>query len=258
MKKIFFLFCIPMLSFSQLEKPYQLSWKKDLSIAAGLAVSSSISIYLSNNSVGLSEHEISLLDASKINALDRLAIERYDLNLVKTSEYFMYGSLALPALMLLDKNAQKDFLTLGVIGAEGLLLAYNIRTLTKVIVRRPKPFMYRNDVPLSKKMEAESRHSFVSGHATFAFFGAALLTKFYSDYHPESQSRYWVAVGSYSLATAAALYRTASGVHFATDVLAGALVGVSSAYFITYLHQNQQKNLSFNLTGQGAHVHWRF
>jgi len=45
-----------------------------------------------------------------------------------------------------------------------------------------------------------------------------------------------MAVVSYSLATATALLRVASGSHFMTDVLAGALIGTALGIGIPFLH----------------------
>ncbi len=56
--------------------------------------------------------------------------------------------------------------------------------------------------------------SFPSGHATVAFFVATLLTA-------HRRSWWW----SYLVAAAVALGRVAVGVHYPTDVLAGAVVG---------------------------------
>ena len=258
MRLIFIFLFIPFLSFSQLKKPYQLDWKKDLTISTGLLLTTSLSYYLSTQATGLNKAEIAKLNINQLNTLDQIAVNNFNLKHVATSEYLMYASLALPTLVLLDKNAQKDIFTLGVIGAEGLLLAYNLRTLNKVLINRPKPFMYRPDVPLEKKMEPESRHSFISGHATYSFFGAALLSSYYSDYYPSGNSKYWVTAGAYSLASLSAAYRTASGVHFITDVLAGAVVGASTAYLMVYLHKAPKEKLSFYTTGNGVALQWHF
>lgn len=239
------------------QSPYQLS-KKDYWLSGALLLSSASSYGLSTQAKGLDAEAIAALNPNQVNRLDRIAISNYNLDFVSPSEYLMYGSLALPSLMLWADEGRKDWITLGVIGTQGLMMSYTLRTLSKIGFNRPKPFMYRDDVDLEKKMEPESRHSFISGHATYAFYGATLLSRFYADYYPDSRYKIWVSAGAYTLAGTAAFIRTASGVHYATDVLAGAAAGTLCGYFITRIHKQKESPMSLVFTGNYMIIGYSF
>ncbi len=75
---------------------------------------------------------------------------------------------------------------------------------------------------------AQSYDSFPSGHVTSAFSAAATLADEYE--------APWVAWTSYTLATAVAFSRIMESRHWASDCVAGAVVGVYSAKFVRYLN----------------------
>jgi membrane-associated phospholipid phosphatase len=75
-----------------------------------------------------------------------------------------------------------------------------------------------------------TEHSFPSGHAATAFFGATLLAKEYGENYP------WIAVGGYTLAGTTAFLRLANNKHWASDVLMGAGIGIASAEIASYLY----------------------
>lgn len=72
----------------------------------------------------------------------------------------------------------------------------------------------------------ESSPSFPSGHTSIAFATATALTLKYPKWYVAVPSYFWAASVGYS--------RMNLGVHYPTDVLAGALLGAGSAY-VTYL-----------------------
>lgn len=100
---------------------------------------------------------------------------------------------------------------------EAQVVAYGMSEGLKLAFQRPRPFMTYDDVrtPNGK----ESTYSLPSTHATLAFAGAAIL----SDAHPAWT---WPA---YGWATLVSLSRIYNGVHYPSDVLAGALVGLGAA-----------------------------
>jgi hypothetical protein len=71
--------------------------------------------------------------------------------------------------------------------------------------------------------DSGAKNSFPSGHTATAFMGAELVRKEYGDDSP------WYGIAAYSLATSVGLMRVYNERHWATDVLAGAGVGILSA-----------------------------
>ena len=78
-------------------------------------------------------------------------------------------------------------------------------------------------------------HSFPSGHAATAFFGAHLLAK------SELINKPWIGYAGYGLATTTALLRMANNEHWLSDVLVGAGIGVASAELSYYLYPKLKK-----------------
>jgi undecaprenyl-diphosphatase len=93
----------------------------------------------------------------------------------------------------------------------------------KFLVRRKRPEgewggIYRNTDP----------HSFPSGHAARSFLIAVIAT---------GLSPIWFAVILWVWAPLVALARVAMGVHYVSDIVAGAIVGVAFAWFFLQIHQ---------------------
>jgi membrane-associated phospholipid phosphatase len=90
----------------------------------------------------------------------------------------------------------------------------------KKIVNRPRPYVtYPTDIiPYS----SESSMSFPSGHTSFAFATATSLSIKYPRWYVIAPSYLWAGAVGYS--------RMNLGVHYPSDVLAGAMLGAGSAW----------------------------
>lgn len=111
-----------------------------------------------------------------------------------------------------------------------LLLLYGIQSAVvyslKFLIQRERPFHFLQEMAskLSRGPGEILDPSFPSGHATYAFMMATLL----ADWFP----RYWIVF--YVLAGFIGWTRIYLGLHYPTDVLAGALLG----YGITKIFLN--------------------
>lgn len=123
------------------------------------------------------------------------------------------------ALATHDDQLFKNALCTGVSLGLTTALTYGL----KYTVRRPRPYETYSDY--IHNVEMESSPSFPSGHTSIAFSTATSLTLQYP--------RWYVIVPSYLWAAGVAYSRLNLGVHYPTDVLAGALLGAGSA-FLTY------------------------
>ena len=199
--------------------------------------------------------EICRLNSEDVNSFDRWATENWSPSLARTSDFVLYGGLAINGALALQKGVWKDKWTLGVMYIETMLINYGLTDITKSVVHRYRPFMYNVEVPLSSKLENRGRLSFFSGHTSIAaastFFGASV----YSAYSNHSLSKKLVWAGAATIPAVVAVLRVQSGKHFPTDVLMGYLVGAGTGILIPRLHRtsNTSKQAHFMpMVGDGV------
>ena len=83
--------------------------------------------------------------------------------------------------------------------------------------------------------------SFPSGQSTLAFAAATALSEGFND-------RWWAAVPAYSLALMTGIGRIGKDAHWASDVLASALIGVGTTKLFFYLHRERDVPSSLVIT----------
>jgi membrane-associated phospholipid phosphatase len=140
------------------------------------------------------------------------------------------------ALIDKDDDLLKSSLYVGVsIGVDGVL-TYSM----KEIVRRPRPGATYPDKITT--YESETSLSFPSGHTSLAFTTATALSLKYPKWYVIAPSYFWACSVGYS--------RMNLGMHYPSDVIAGAILGAGSAY-ITYKINNWfwKKNNNKKLIG---------
>ncbi len=106
------------------------------------------------------------------------------------------------------------------------LTAALVSTSLKYAIDRPRPF--ETYYFIVKKSDAGSP-SFPSGHTSAAFSAAASLSFNFPKWYVIAPSFLWAASVGYS--------RMELGVHYPTDVLAGALIGTGSAWLAWKLNK---------------------
>lgn len=110
---------------------------------------------------------------------------------------------------------------------EATLAAAIVSTSLKYSIDRERPFeKYPNEI--DKASDAGSP-SFPSGHTSSAFSTATSLSIAFP--------KWYVIVPSYAWASSVAYSRMHLGVHYPSDVLAGAIIGSGSAYLTYYLNK---------------------
>lgn len=169
-----------------------------------------------------------------VNAFDRWSAARYNYNLDIVSTVFEFTAIFMPALLL--TAPKDDWLTIGVMYAESVLLANGAKELTKALVFRARPYMYFDGMPSADVESGDFAASFFSGHTTMAFNGAVFLSTVFCAYFPDSVWRIPVVAGSLSLAVATGALRIAAGSHFFSDVLTGALIGSVTGFLVPFFH----------------------
>jgi membrane-associated phospholipid phosphatase len=178
-------------------------------------------------------------DVSEVNALDRLLMRPYDKTLSTLGKAACYVSLLTPAVLL--AIPVKEWGTIGVMYAESVLLSFGMKELMKSVVYRDRPYLYDASWSSAIADDGDWNCSFVSGHTTMAFTGAAFASYVFSSIYPDSPWKWPVVAGSYALALTTASLRIASGEHFLTDVLSGAVIGTLSGFLVPWAHTFEAK-----------------
>jgi len=116
--------------------------------------------------------------------------------------------------------------------SQAMLLAYGSRMLLKNNITRFRPYLHDG-----RELRANHHHnSFPSGHTCSAFLSATFFTTTFLLENPDSRWRWPVIAGSHMLAASVGAMRMLSGMHFLTDVLAGAAMGSFFGWLIPHLH----------------------
>ena len=108
-------------------------------------------------------------------------------------------------------------------------------TTIKLSVHRERPFItYPNDIT---KYSVAGSYSFPSGHTSMAFCTATSISLMYP--------KWYIIVPAYLWAGSVGYSRMYLGVHYPTDVLAGALIGTGTSigthYIFKYIKTKRSK-----------------
>lgn len=228
------------ISFAQ--SPYQLKTGREVTLMGVGAVSLGASLALNHSIEPLTQAEISALNPDDINALDRKAVYRWSTSADHLSTVTLAGNFALAGLLTIGtKPMRQDIKTVGVMFIETMLIANGIERTVKGITQRTRPFVYNPSAPLDEKITRDARQSFFSGHATNAFATAVFTSEVFRHYFPHSKLKPVVWVGSLGVATATAVLRYEGGLHYPSDLLAGAAFGSLVGWGIPKLHEVKNK-----------------
>lgn len=134
--------------------------------------------------------------------------------------YFLGGIFIL--LLFFSAYSKKEKIKIFFVTAISIIIArLGIVSLIRFFYHRPRPF----SVLPANQLVADNNYSFPSGHAAL-FFAMATAIYFYN--------KKWGA-WFFVMATFISLSRIIVGVHYPTDILGGAIVGILSALATVYL-----------------------
>lgn len=164
--------------------------------------------------------DITILET--INNENPIALRQYSALVSNTTTLISLSTpvaLGLTALINKDDKMLKNSIYIAASIGVNSILTYTI----KRAVARPRP--YRTYPDLIQPYTRENSLSFPSGHTSLAFSTATALSMKYPKWYVIAPSYFWACSVGYS--------RMNLGVHYPTDVLAGALLGASSS-LLTY------------------------
>lgn len=127
------------------------------------------------------------------------------------------------AVLFLEKNWRRRLNFLFFVGLSVILSRAILTEIIRFIYFRPRPFAALNFQPL---MDYAAAPSFPSGHAAF-YFALALAVLIFG-----YKKLGWIFIGASLLIGAA---RVAAGLHWPTDIVAGAAVALISVLVVKWL-----------------------
>lgn len=145
------------------------------------------------------------------------------------SKYNDYVNIGVPVGLLAagvitdDKQMRQNALYVASSSAVNALLTFAI----KKIVKRPRPF---NATIKINAVYQPAYYSFPSGHTSTAFTTATALSQAYPKWYVIAPSYLWAGSVGFS--------RLYLGVHYPTDVAAGAALGAGSAVSMGFMRPN--------------------
>ena len=207
---------------------------ESIQLSVGAALSGSA--FICDHFLHIKKNEFNPEDLNKsdISGLEQIFMRPYSKPLHIAGTGTMAFAIAAPAIFAIMPSS--EWLTIGTMYLETMLLANGIKEWTKLLVYRARPYMYFDDYPQEKVDDGNWNCSFPSGHTTFAFAGAAFTTMVFCQCFPESNWKYAVAGISFGVAALTGALRMASGHHFLTDVLVGAVIGTACGFLVPYMH----------------------
>lgn len=218
--------------------PYAFRASTEIAIPIVGLGTAGLSYYFHQNKPVLTEAQISNLTASDINAFDRKAIYQWRPKSAHLSDALMFTAIASPLLLMTSQRIRNDWQRPTVLGAEVFFLNLGLTGLTKELVRRPRPYVYNPDLPISMKMSRDATTSMYSGHtstaASMSMFTAITLQHYYkgSKWIP----LIWTSAAILPLGTGILRYR--AGKHFWSDIIVGYIAGSLTGLLVPILHRS--------------------
>lgn len=162
----------------------------------------------------------------RVNSWDKGFVRQYNKVVSQTESYVVVGvpvAMAIAGWIKHDKELLKDALYVGTSVAGTFAVTYGM----KYLVRRDRPYeRYPDRVhPFSR----ERSPSFPSGHTATAFALATSLSIRYPKWYVIAPSALW--------ACSVGVSRMNEGVHYPTDVMAGAAIGAGFAVANVYINR---------------------
>jgi membrane-associated phospholipid phosphatase len=157
----------------------------------------------------------------------------------QASDRLRLVSLVVPLAAQLSSGFDRSFGNAALIYTEVQTTSWLLTTLTKEIVRRPRPYTYSLDPAVREFAAAQGSEayvSFYSGHASATHAAAMSGSLLYAARTRELWARHFMWGGEFLLAGLTAQLRISAGRHYRTDVWAGSLMGMAAGLAIPMLH----------------------
>ena len=253
---IILLFCILQ---THAQGPYQLDFNREAGIYAGGLLSLGLGLKLKSAIKPFNLHNPSPTDLKGIKNIDRSAIYNHSATAKSASDILGYTSIGLPIIFCLSnktKGQRKDFL---VMYSEVILLNVGVTGLIKHATKRPRPYVFGENVNKYSRESKTAQASFISGHTSLLSSNMFFLASTFSRFHPTSKLRPYIWGVAIAAPAVMGYLRVEAGVHYTTDVIAGYVLGAAIGLLIPALHKTKNmKEVTIYHTSDRLGLRWTF
>jgi membrane-associated phospholipid phosphatase len=256
---LFFIFlaCLPLSAQQSNDGPYYLSLKREI-----LFGGASVGAVVLGDVLRARTPDIMLSDLrlGTIPSFDRAATRNSSESARKGSDLALNVSGALPLLLLAGNKTRKDAGKLGILFAETMAINYGLTNIIKVSSRRPRPYVFDENLNPTTIIRSNDRAAFLSGHTSVSATGGFFFARAFSDYYPDSKLKPVVWILGAGLPAFTGYLRFRAGQHYPSDIIAGYALGAAVGYLVPTLHKKPISGKGFTLspTGNGVHLAYRF
>jgi membrane-associated phospholipid phosphatase len=224
--------------------PYYLSLKKEILYAGSGLLGTATGLYLKQNvpAIGLDAlGRPSLLDIDELDLFEDEE-EEADFDFApkvagQLSDLTLFTSVGLPTLLLSHRKTRRDFGRIGVLYLETMLINQALTDIAKYTVRRPRPFVWKDDFVPDTPLSSNDRASFFSGHTSGAAAASFFFARVFTDYFPDSRLKPYVWGAAATLPAVTGYLRVKAEKHYPTDVMVGYVLGAAIGYLVPTLHR---------------------
>lgn len=197
-----------------------------------------VSVMLDRRVSPFTDEDLSVLSLDNVWGIDRYSTRHFDTQIASLTDGLVLATFATPFVVLANRAGRNNSGQIGLIALEGALINSGLINLTKVLVRRPRPYNFNPNAPIEYKINRKARYSFFSGHAATAAYFSFATAKMYNDLYPDSRLGPWVWGSAVLLPAVTGFGRMRAGRHYLTDVLVGYAVGATIGILVPALHKN--------------------
>ena len=223
------------------QSPYSLEAGREIAIFSGGIILGIVNSKLIDNKKPISNEELQNLSKKNLNAFDRGAVNNWSPSSAEWSNVLLITAIASPLLLFTSSAVRNDAGTFSTMYLQNILTTNSVSHLPKGLISRYRPYVYNEDVPDEIRQNVDATHSFFSAHTSVSFASAVFLSITFNKYNPDSNLTPYIWATSLLLSSAVGYLRYASGNHFPTDIIAGAIVGSVVGFLIPLIHESSEE-----------------
>ena len=229
------------------QSPYSLDAGRELAIFGGGILLGIVDLKIIENTEPIPYDELKTLSRKNINSFDRGATYNWSPRAADWSDILLITSIASPLLLFTSSAVRDNAGTYTTMYLQNILTTYSVSHLPKPLVRRYRPYSYNTEVDDSIRIRKGATLSFFSAHTSVSFASAVFLSVTFNKYNPNSNLTPYIWGTSLIIASAVGYLRYASGSHFPTDIITGAIVGSVVGFLIPLIHESNEEEKGLNV-----------